>query len=224
MTIPTPDQVRAAIEAAPQEFRLFVALCAFAGLCLGEAAAVPAGDVDAARGVLAVRRQVQGQVRAELEVTVPKAGSERDVPLPNRLTNLVTEHVATVGIYGEAGWLFQSGNALMNRNSAGHQWRRIRATAGLGEFTLHDLRHFYASALIAAGCDVVTVQRALGHSSATITLNTYSHLWPTAEDRTRSAAEELIAQVLDAPVADCTRTGDRPQRADLPERARISGS
>src|SRR3954470_4665509 len=31
-----------------------------------------------------------------------------------------------------------------------------------GEYTLHDLRHFYASGLIAAGCDVVTVQRALG--------------------------------------------------------------
>ena len=58
---------------------------------------------------------------------------------------------------------------------------------------LHDLRHFHASGLIASGCDVVTVQRALGHASATTTLNTYSHLWPTAEDRTRRAAEELLA-------------------------------
>jgi integrase len=64
----------------------------------------------------------------------------------------------------------------------------------MDEFTLHDLRHFYASGLIAAGCDVVTVQRALGHASATITLNTYSHLWPTAEDRTRSAAADLMSQ------------------------------
>jgi hypothetical protein len=32
----------------------------------------------------------------------------------------------------------------------------------------------------------VTVQRALGHAKAT-TLDTYSHLWPTAEDRTRNA-------------------------------------
>jgi integrase len=45
----------------------------------------------------------------------------------------------------------------------------------------------------APGCDVVTVQRALGHASATTTLNTYSHLWPTAEDRTRRTAEELFA-------------------------------
>ena len=58
-------------------------------------------------------------------------------------------------------------------------------------YTLHDLRHFYASGLIASGC-VVTVQRALGHASATITLGVYSHLWPTAEDRTRAAAGDLM--------------------------------
>jgi hypothetical protein len=43
---------------------------------------------------------------------------------------------------------------------------------------------------------VVTVQRALGQPSATITLSVYSHLWPTAEDRTRSAAGDLIAAAL----------------------------
>jgi integrase len=72
-------------------------------------------------------------------------------------------------------------------------------------YTLHDPRHFYASGLIAYGCDVVTVQRALGHSSATITLGVYSHLWPTAEDRTRSAAGHLMATSL-AARADCVRT------------------
>ena len=62
--------------------------------------------------------------------------------------------------------------------------------------TLHDLRHFYASGLIAAGCDVVTVQRALGHAKATTTLNTYAHLWPSAEDRTRQAAGDLFAEAF----------------------------
>ena len=37
----------------------------------------------------------------------------------------------------------------------------------------HDLRHFYAAGLIVAGCDVVTVQRALGHQSAVVTLLMY---------------------------------------------------
>jgi integrase len=67
---------------------------------------------------------------------------------------------------------------------------------------VHSLRHFFASGLIAAGCDVVTVQRAMGHASATVTLRTYAHLWPTAEDRTRSAAADLMR------TADSSRTGE----------------
>ena len=75
------------------------------------------------------------------------------------------------------------------------------------------MRHFYASGLIAAGCDVVTVQRSLGHAKATTTLNTYAHLWPTAEDRTRNAAESIMSASLDHQEA--------PELADdLPRRQR----
>lgn len=36
----------------------------------------------------------------------------------------------------------------------------------------------------------------MGHATATTTLNTYSHLWPTAEDRTRNAASQLAKAIL----------------------------
>jgi hypothetical protein len=65
--------------------------------------------------------------------------------------------------------------------------------------------------LIAAGCDPVTVQRALGHANATTTLNTYSHLWPTAEDRTRAAAAGLVGDVFDT--ADESLSSNRLDRA-----------
>lgn len=84
-------------------------------------------------------------------------------------------------------------------------WRRVREASGLTDYTLHDLRHFYASGLIADGCDVVTVQCALGHSDPTITLRVYSHLWPKAEDRTRAAAANLMHAVS----ADSLRTEAR---------------
>lgn len=58
--------------------------------------------------------------------------------------------------------------------------------------------------VFAAGCDVVSVQRALGHKSATVTLATYAHLWPTAEDRTRAAAAAMLAETLQS--ADSVRT------------------
>ena len=51
---------------------------------------------------------------------------------------------------------------------------------------------------------MVSVQRALGHKNATVTLATYAHLWPTAEDRTRAAAAAMLAETLQS--ADPVRT------------------
>lgn len=68
---------------------------------------------------------------------------------------------------------------------------------------------FGDAGLIAAGCDVVTVQRALGHSTATTTLSTHGHLWPTAEDRTREAANDLMKQGLGSLLVEVEdRAGD----------------
>lgn len=206
MVIPTPGQVRAALDHAAPEHRALVAVCAFAGLRLGEAAGLRADDLDAAAGLLSVRRQVQGTNVANAEVVPPKAGSERVIAVPAELVDILREHINAIGTIRAEGYLFTSGGHLLNRSSAGHIWRMIRKRAGLpAEYTLHTLRHFYASALIAAGCDVVTVQRALGHAQPSITLNTYSHLWNTAEDRTRAATADLMKTVLDTargPMAD----------------------
>lgn len=219
MTLPTTEEVRAALAAADELFAPFVAVCAFAGLRLGEAAGLQLGDVDFLRRTLTVARQVQGATRAQVELVPPKNGSERVVAIPKALVELLSAHVRIRGLEGADAALFRDVDRhLLNRNSAGHLWRGVRTAAGLPQYTLHDLRHFYASGLIAAGCDVVTVQRALGHASPTITLNVYAHLWPSAENRTRAAAADLMADVLADP-ADSRRTGGpRPQVSDLPQR------
>ena len=92
-------------------------------------------------------------------------------------------------------WLFDEGGRPWHDNLADYYWRSTRTDAGLTH-TLHDLRHYYASGLIAAGCDVAAVQRTIGHASATTTPSTYAHLWPTAEDKTRTATSEMAASVL----------------------------
>ncbi len=110
-------------------------------------------------------------------------------------------------------WLFPYREGPLYDNAVIWRWRATRKSAGLTEVRLHDLRHFYASGLIAAGCDVVTVQRALGHESASTTLNTYAHLWPKAEDRTRSAAANLM-ESTSADIADSRRTRPRKFGSD----------
>ncbi|MEO9322088.1 site-specific integrase [Nocardioides sp. C4-1] len=204
MSIPTPAQVGLLLEHAESRdisirvgFRTYVALCAFAGLRLGEAAAVQVGDLDADQRQLSISRQVQIE-GTESVVRGPKFGSERVVFIPDELVDILREHIAAqIGAGPRTDqWLFSINGQVIANNTVGYCWRTTRAAAGLDQVRLHDLRHFYASGLIAEGCDVVTVQRSLGHAAATTTLNTYGHLWPTAGDRTRAAASQLAKAAL----------------------------
>ncbi|WP_053352236.1 tyrosine-type recombinase/integrase [Leucobacter musarum] len=209
MEIPTAQQVGALLSGADSHFRALVALCAFAGLRLGEAAALRLSDVDFLRRQITVARQMRpGIEKGSLEVVAPKYGSERIVFAADELLQIINEHLADVGTFGGERYLFMGKAGLPpSRGMLAYQWKKARDAAGVDGVRLHDLRHFYASGLIANGCDVVTVQQALGHSKATTTLNTYSHLWPTAEDKTRAAVGVLVREAL-ANSADSVRTAE----------------
>ncbi len=205
-------------------FTAFVALCAFAGLRRGEALGVQVGDIDFLARTLRVTRQLQRAKHADVEagknlvtaaggITVvvrpPKYESERTVYLPDELVAILSEHVRQhTPTGGPDRWLFDERGKPWHDNLVDYRWRSTRTDAGVAH-KLHDMRHYFASGLIAAGCDVVTVQRAMGHASATTTLSTYAHLWPTAEDKTRAAASEMAAAVLATgltPQGDATRS------------------
>lgn len=90
----------------------------------------------------------------------------------------------------------------------GHRiWQPALAAAGLSGFGFHALRHFYASLLIRHGESVKTVQVRLGHATAAETLDTYSHLWPDSEDRTRDAVDGVLRKFS----ADFLRTSEGPK-------------
>ncbi|MDX1873996.1 site-specific integrase [Mycolicibacterium sp. 120266] len=199
MVIPTTAQVGAVLHHAPERFSAFVAVCAFGGLRLGEAGGLRVSDINFMRREIRVQRQVQMVTGGGVDIRPPKYGSERTVYIPKDLVTILAEHVRLHARGDDPDrYLFTDQNGLaLHQNSAGYQWARTRDKAGV-TFRLHDLRHFYASGLIAAGCDVVTVQRAMGHGSASLTLNTYSHLWPKAEDRTRNAAAQMLGEALTA--------------------------
>ena len=66
--------------------------------------------------------------------------------------------------------------------------------------TFHGLRHQYASLLIRHGESVKTVQARLGHAPASETLDTYSHLWPDSEERTREAVDDAWRDTVVPPL------------------------
>jgi Phage integrase family len=76
----------------------------------------------------------------------------------------------------------------------------------------HDLRHTFASLVIASGGNVVFVSRQLGHASPDITLRVYVHLFDAAEHANRASAalEQGFGAVLDGNGVE-TAAGNQPQ-------------
>jgi integrase len=91
----------------------------------------------------------------------------------------------------------------------------VRA-AGLPEgLRLHDLRHTCASLLIAQGARVKAVQAQLGHATASITLDTYGHLFPSELEALADRLEQARAVAL----ANRARTQGGPAVVALGKRA-----
>ncbi len=87
---------------------------------------------------------------------------------------------------------YRNGRAI-RRNRFGYMWRQSLARAGLAtDFRYHDLRHYFASVLIAGGCSPKEVQKALGDASTTVVFDTYGHLMPDSEDRARQAVQAAL--------------------------------
>ena len=60
----------------------------------------------------------------------------------------------------------------------------------------HDLRHFYASALIAANLNPKIIQARLGHATVAETMDTYGHLFHDADDLGSQAVDEALTSAL----------------------------
>jgi integrase len=64
--------------------------------------------------------------------------------------------------------------------------------AGLPSIRLYDLRHSHVTLLMAAGEHPKVVQERLGHSTITLTLDTYTHLVPGMQELASSRLESLL--------------------------------
>ena len=79
-----------------------------------------------------------------------------------------------------------------------HEWREIQKQYDLKDVHLYALRHTGASLLIAAGCDVKEVSGRLGHSRASTTLDTYTHLFEKVQQHTTDVISSAIAEARKA--------------------------
>ena len=60
---------------------------------------------------------------------------------------------------------------------------------GAPKYTMHSLRHFQASVLIAKGSSAKEIMTVMGHSSVTMTFDRYGHLFPEGRDERKRRVE-----------------------------------
>lgn len=188
--VATTEQVWALHDAMPGGLQPAVLLAAFAGLRVAEAVALRVSDVDFMRGIVAPAIQYPG-------VDLKTKESRTPIPIPQ---NLCLELSVNHTRWGSETLVTNEWGRPLSPHRLEHYFRAARATVkDLPEgFRFHDLRHYFASLLIAQGLDVKVVQKSLRHSSAKTTLDTYGHMWPEKEESARAAVSQVLGMRLKA--------------------------
>lgn len=192
----TTDAVHGLADAVPRRYRALVVLGAGTGMRQGECFGLTSDEINLTAATVRVARQIILLPGRDPFFGPPKtSASNRTVPLPDVVVKALRVHLEQFPVQHPDRLVFtdDDGHAIRRTTFSREIWRPAVQAAGAPRSTgFHDLRHYYASLLIRHGESVKTVQRRLGHATAAETLDTYAHLWPDSEDRTRDAVDAIL--------------------------------
>jgi integrase len=195
-------------------------LLAGTGLRVSEALALQRRHLalDGARPRVRVRRALR---RGRIEPPKSRHG-RRDVPLSRGLVDRLRAHLADLPDVPET-LVFVSGNgtALDADNLRARTIKPVMEEAGAPWAAFHTMRHTYASLQLAAGANVVQLSRALGHHSASFTLDVYAHLLDGEDAPALDLSVVLSEPIRLRPVAERNPVRDHYERT---RRAEADGS
>ncbi len=185
------EQVKRLLQAAKGDgLETLYILAITTGMRSGELLGLKWEDVDLKAGIIRVRRTVfNGRVEAP---KTPK--SRRSIKLNRSCSHALKEHQRI----GE--WVFstETGTSISVHNLHNRSWKPLLKKANLPSDTrFHDLRHTCATLLLAKGVHPKIVQELLGHSTISMTLDTYSHVLPNMQEKAVQAMEEIFEQETD---------------------------
>lgn len=207
----TREQAMAVRDQLPDRFKLVVDLGVGLGLRQGEIFGLSLDDIDLNTGEVEIRRQVKLLGSNRQLFGLPKGRKIRTVPLPDRVLELINDHVTRYPPRAVTlPWdksdgpertfeliLFSRESGALNRNYFNSKiWRPALAAAGVEpkrENGCHALRHFYASTLLDAGESILALSEYLGHADPGFTLRTYTHLMPSSTERTKAAIDAMLS-------------------------------
>jgi integrase len=161
---------------------------AYTGIRWGELAAIRVGRV--APGVRRIHiAEAMSEVNGKTLFGPPKTHADRWVAVPRFLRESIG---ALMAGKNSEDLLFTSprGEVLRVHGFRRRAFDRAAASLGLSGLVPHELRHTAASLAIASGANVKAVQSMLGHASAAMTLDRYSHLFDDALDTVADRLDE----------------------------------
>ncbi len=176
-------------------------LIALRGLRRGEACGLRWEDVDLRAGTITIATQLVDN-DGEVEESVPKSDAgDREVALDNETKAVLRRYrtqqqkaQSTAGAaWVDSGRVFtQNTGAWVEPDWLSDYFDRLMRRSGLPPIRLHDLRHGAATIALAAGAEMKVVQEMLGHSSITLTSDTYTSVLPEVAREAAEAAARLI--------------------------------
>ncbi|PSK99292.1 site-specific recombinase XerD [Murinocardiopsis flavida] len=188
------------------DHRVLVLLLAYTGLRWGEVSALTVGRVDLTRRRVHVE-VTYGRESGKHYLDTPKNHEQRAVPVPGFLVKELRPLLKGKGA-DDLVFTAVQGGPLHYDNFRTRVFGPAVRAAGLAELnvTAHKLRHTAASLAIASEADVKVIQTMLGHKTATMTLDTYGHLFPDRLDEVaKKMAERRAAALRKAKEADKKR-------------------
>jgi len=195
--VATTEQLWALYDVMPERLGAAVLLGALAGLRLAESCGLRVSDVDFMRGIVFPRMQYPAEeLKTEISRTPIPVGQSLALQLSAYVKKWSAETLLTGADGGQLSpWALERAVRTARKKVEG-------LPAG---FRYHDLRHYFASLLIAHGADVKTVQARLRHGSAKTTLDTYGHLWPDKDESTKAVIDAVVDSKF-RDLADSVRT------------------
>lgn len=187
-----PEEIRrllAVFDPSKERWRMIVLTAALTGLRQGELLGLQWGDIDWSRKQIYVRRQfVEGKFYD------PKTKySKRKVDIPEILISALKKWRLQCPP-GEYDLVFPNGagNPENHRNLLSREFYPALRRARLRKIRFHDLRHTFASLLIANGEHPKYIQTQLGHSSIKITMDVYGHLMHESHPEATDKLSQLV--------------------------------
>ncbi len=175
----SPQEIDTLSNAIEPRYRALVLFDAYCGLRLSELAGLRRSALDMERGRVRVTENAV-EVKGTIEWGVPKTrAGRRNVPMPNVVVSALDRHLDE-HVAPDAGALVfggANGGVLRAGSWRTRFWSPALRAAGLDGLRVHDLRHTAVALWIAAGASPKQIATWAGHTSVSVVLDRYGHLY-----------------------------------------------